>query len=115
MPDLFVIEPFGRIPRWAVERPRGSYFGFFRNEFGERWVIVAWAGRVRLAGEAFGWEPRDLSPTAEDLYRFESCGEFEWPQDLPMNRDERLWLSACLASAAPLLTATAGAGARPAQ
>lgn len=107
MGNAFVIEnqnpTAGPLPQWAVERPQGSYFGYFQNEFGDQWVLVAFEGRIRLAGGPEGWgNVRQFWPTEEDrLLMEESPGGVTWPEDLVMNRDERLWLMGCLASCVP--------------
>lgn len=91
----------GPLPRWAIERPKGAYFGYFENEFGEQWVFVAHQGLLRLAGGMHGWSTvMELRPDADELDRLEACADALWPEGVPMNRDERLWLMACVASAA---------------
>lgn len=100
---LMVIEPFGRVPRWVVERSKGSYLGYFRNGFGDAMVFLAEPGLVRMAASMTDWEIHERRPTLEDVERFEACDDVDWPAELALNRDERLWLMACLACSAPLL------------
>lgn len=101
MADLLVMEPFGKIPRWAAMPPKNSYLGFFRSEFDVRWFFLAEPGRIRLCGSESAWETvHELRPTAEQLDQFESW-DLMWPQEACLNRDEILWVRACLSSSIP--------------
>jgi hypothetical protein len=88
----------GRLPGWACERPEGAYFGYYENEHGEQWVLVATAEKALLAGGDCGWETTyELRnpPWAEIRdRRFPS-----WPT-LNMIPREQAWLEACLSACA---------------
>lgn len=103
MPDLLVMEPFGKIPRWVAMAPKPCYLGFFRSEFDVTWFFLGEPGRIRLVSSENDWEAtHELKPTMEQLDLFESW-DLHWPQERPMNRDERLWVNSCLSSAVPVL------------
>lgn len=99
----------GRLPEWARERPEGSYFGYFENEFGEQWIFLATKGSVRLAGGDLGWEQvhellqpnwRDVDEWLTihaDLEKDELRGS--WPT-VTMNAAESDWLRAVATAAA---------------
>jgi hypothetical protein len=88
----------GRLPKWALDRPEGAYFGYYENEYGEQWVILASQEKVLLAGGDCGWD------STYELLRppWAEIAERSYPQwpDLVMTPEERTWLLTCLASAA---------------
>ena len=102
IPELLVLEPFGRLPRWAVDRSKGAYLGWFRNEFGNVWVFLADGETFRMAGDLEAWRVHELRPTPDDIERFEACDGPSWPDEAPLNREERLWLMSCLACGAAI-------------
>lgn len=106
MADLMVMEPFGKIPRWAAMPPKLSYLGYFANGLSARWFFLAEPGRMRLCGSDSDWEVvHEHEPSPEDIERYDAAQEFSWPPEAPMNRDEKLWLAACLAAAVDVLRA----------
>ena len=88
----------GHLPEWAVNRPLGTYFGYYENEYGEQWLMVASVERVRLAGGDCGWDSTFdlLGPPWEEIRERRFPG---WPT-LNMIPHERSWLESCLAAAA---------------
>lgn len=88
----------GRLPEWARSRPPGSYLGYFENEYGEQWVLVATRDRVLLAGGDCGWDETYelLNPDWKAIHEQHYPG---WPA-LILSPEERTWVLLCLATIA---------------
>jgi hypothetical protein len=88
----------GSFPDWALSPPPESYFGYFENEHGEQWALLATPGTALLAGGDCGWDQTfELRHPDWRAVVEKRCPI--WP-DLILDMNERTWLNACLQAAA---------------
>ena len=77
-------------PPIVNEVDRGTYIGYFENQHGEQWIYTCnrKTGEAVLRGGDVGWD------TPLSVVNGEVDG-------LNLSHDEKLWLEACHAAAAP--------------
>ena len=89
----------GRFPGWALSPSPESYLGYFENENGEQWLLLATAEKVLLAGGDCGWDETFelLHPDWPAIVEKRSPA---WPRNLILDANERAWVKGCLQTAA---------------
>lgn len=82
--------PFCGDPPIVTEEDPNTYSGYFENRYGEQWIFTSnrTTGESVLRGGDSGWN------TAWPVVNGEVAG-------LNLNREEKLWLAACLAAVTP--------------
>lgn len=92
----------GEIPGWAIDRPKGSYFGYFESRIaGGQWVLLATTDEVKLASGELDWTPFTLKFGPADWRQAIKRKIVEWPDVTSrMSTGAKLWLVAALLEAA---------------